>query len=112
MPAASTLLRGAMSVVDYRCTAGPGDVPFVEVYGSYSFSYVRRGSFGCRTRGRGFELVTGAILVGRPGDEFLCTHDHHPYGDECLSFHVAPELIEALGHGPELWESGALPPRA
>jgi hypothetical protein len=41
-----------------------------------------------------FELVTGSILVGHPGDEYMCTHDHHVCGDECLSFHLAPALAD------------------
>ena len=83
---ATTVLRSAsLRILDCRCTAGPGDEPFVEQHESFSVSYVRRGSFGYRTRGRSFELVAGSVLVGHLGDEFLCTHDHHVCGDECLS---------------------------
>lgn len=82
----TTLLQQkSISVSDFRCSAVPGDAPFVERYGCHSVSYVRKGSFGCRTRGRSFELVAGSILVGFPGDEYSCTHDH-VCGDECLSF--------------------------
>ena len=35
------------------------------------------------------ELVAGSMLVGHPGDEYICTHDH-VCGDECLSFFLAP----------------------
>lgn len=97
MSAATILRSGSLSVIDYRCTAGPDDRPFVEIHGSHSISYVRKGSFGCRTRGKSFELVAGSILVGHPGDEYLCTHDHHVCGDECLSFHFAPELADSVG---------------
>jgi AraC-like DNA-binding protein len=108
--ARTTLLqRRLISVSDFRCTAEPGDKPFVEQYGSHSISYVRKGSFGCRTRGRSFELVTGSILVGYPGDEFTCTHDH-VCGDECLSFFLAPELIDMIGSELEAWRVGAAPP--
>ena len=71
---------------------------------------MRRGSFGCRTRGRMFELVAGSLLIGHPGDEFICTHEHHAGGDECLSFHFSPETVEALGGAPKAWISGALAP--
>ena len=42
-------------------------------------------------------------------------HDHHAHGDECLSFHLSPELIESLTQASaersvRLWRSGALPP--
>jgi hypothetical protein len=59
-----------------------------------SVSYVRKGSFGCRTRGRSFELVTGSILVGYPGDEYVCTHDH-VCGDECLSIFLLSHRLTA-----------------
>jgi len=103
------LQRGLISVSDFRCTAGPDDRPFVEQFGCHSISYVRKGSFGCRTRGRSFELVTGSILVGHPGDEYLCSHDHC-HGDECLSFFLTPELVEAIGDRSDVWRVGATPP--
>ncbi|HYC08610.1 MAG TPA: AraC family transcriptional regulator [Steroidobacteraceae bacterium] len=110
---ARTLLKdGALRVIDYRCSAGPQDRPFVERHGSFSLSYVRAGSFGCRTRGRAFELVAGSLLIGRPGEEYLCTHEHHARGDECLSFQFAEGLLDALGLPVALWRSGALPPLA
>jgi AraC family transcriptional regulator len=110
-PVTPTVLKnGAISVVDYRCDAGPDDPSFVEQHAGYCVSYVRSGSFGYRTRGRSFELVAGSVLVGHPGDEFQCTHDH-TRGDECLSFHFLPEVVETLGHARgELWRVGALPP--
>ena len=55
---------------------------------------MRKGSFGYRVRGQTFELVAGSILVGYPGDEYVCTHDHHVCGDECLSFQLAPATLE------------------
>jgi AraC-like DNA-binding protein len=103
------LQRKSISVSDFRCTAEPGDKPFVEQYRCHSVSYVRKGSFGCQTRGQSFELVAGSILVGHPGDEFVCTHDH-VCGDECLSFFLGPELVEAIGDRAEVWRIGAAPP--
>src|SRR5712671_969359 len=108
--AATTLLQQkSITVSDFRCGAGPDDTPFLEQYACHSVSYVRKGSFGCRTRGRFFELVAGSILVGHPGDEFICTHDH-VCGDECLSFFLTPELVEAIGDRTEVWRIGAVPP--
>jgi AraC-like DNA-binding protein len=106
----TTLLQSkSISVSDFRCTAAPGDKPFVEQYACHSVSYVRKGGFGCRTRGRSFDLVAGSILVGHPGDEYLCTHDH-VCGDECLSFFLEPELVETIGDRTEVWRIGAAPP--
>ena len=92
MPTASRLCHGPISVLDYRCNATPADAPFTEQHGAHSISYVRRGTFGYHSRGRSFELVAGAFLIGHRGDEFICTHDHHGGGDECLSFHLTPEV--------------------
>ena len=103
----TTLRTGAVQVVDYRCSAGPTDEPFAELHHSFSISYVRRGSFGYRVGGREFELVAGSLLVGHPGDEYVCRHDHHLTGDECLSFHFSPERAEELGAAGAAWRSGA-----
>jgi len=105
-----TLREGALGVVDYRCDAGANDKPFTEVHIHHSVSYVRKGSFGYRCCGRLFELVAGSVLVGRPGDEYVCSHEHHEGGDECLSFRIGPELVDTLGARNGLWRSGALPP--
>jgi AraC-like DNA-binding protein len=109
MVATSVFRTESISVIDYRCEAGPADAPFVEVHDSFSLSYVRAGTFGCRARGRSFELVSGSILVGNPGDEYICTHDHAA-GDECLSFHFAPALVETIGYRPGIWRSVCVPP--
>lgn len=103
------LKHRSISVSDFRCTAGPGDKPFAEQFNCHSVSYVRKGSFGCQSRGRSFELVTGSVLVGFPGDEYVCTHDH-VCGDECLSFFFEQELVEAIGGRGEAWRVGAAPP--
>jgi AraC family transcriptional regulator len=109
MAATSVFRTESISVIDYRCEAGPGDAPFVEVHDSFSISYVRSGTFGCRARGRSFDLVAGSILVGHPGEEYICTHEHAA-GDECLSFHFSPALIEAIGYRPDIWRTVCVPP--
>jgi AraC-like DNA-binding protein len=112
---ATLLLRGgSISIFDYRCGAGPADKPFVERHDGFSVSYVRKGSFGYHARGASFELVAGSILVGYPGDEYMCTHEHG-CGDECLSFVLAPSLVEtidaeiAMGR-PDIWRTGCVSP--
>lgn len=110
-PTTRLLQSGAVSVIDYRCACGPADRPFAEAHAKHSISYVRRGSFGYRWRGRSFELVAGSVLVGYPGDEYMCTHDHHEGGDECLSFQYACEVIDEFTP-KATWRVGALPPVA
>ena len=108
---ATTLLQSpSLSAIDYRCTAGPHDKPFTEVYAGFSISYVRKGNFGCRYRGQVFDLVPGSVLIGHPGDEYICTHEHHACGDECLSFQLSPELVESLGGNAAAWRVGSVPP--
>jgi AraC-like DNA-binding protein len=109
MMATSVFRTDAISVIDNRCTAGPDDAPFAEIHGGFSVSYVHSGTFGCRARGRSFELVAGSIFVGHPGDEFICTHEHAG-GDQCLSFHLAPALVETIGYRPDIWRSVCVPP--
>jgi AraC-like DNA-binding protein len=107
---ATTLLqRKSISVSDFRCTSGPGDKPFAEQHRCHSISYVSKGSFGLRCRGKFQELVAGSVLIGHPGDEFTCTHEH-VCGDECLSFFLDPELVEAIGDGSGAWQIGSVPP--
>ena len=109
MTATTLLQRQSITVSDFRCSAGPDDRPFAEQHRCHSVSYVRKGSFGCTTRGRTFELVAGSVLVGHPGDEYVCSHDH-VCGDECLSFFLGPELVEAIGDRSDIWQIGSAPP--
>jgi AraC family transcriptional regulator len=111
MAATTIFQRGAVSVSDYRCMAGPDDRPFAEQHMLHSISYVRRGSFGCCTRGQDHELVAGALLIGHPGDEYICHHAHHDGGDECLAFFFTPERIEEIGGSPDCWQQGSVAPR-
>ena len=55
-------------VSSYRCDAGPDAPPFAEMHEGHSVSYVRKGSFGYRTRSHAYELVAGSVLIGAPGD--------------------------------------------
>ena len=48
-------------------------------------------------------------LVGRPGDEYTCTHEH-VCGDECLSFKFSPERVDSIGRGAAEWSAPCLPP--
>ncbi|MGN6514880.1 MAG: helix-turn-helix domain-containing protein [Rhizomicrobium sp.] len=103
--------RGGISVVDYRCEARPDTEPFPERHARHSISYVRKGSFAVEARGKQVDLIAGAVFVGHPGDEYICTHDHHVCGDECLSVQFDPELAESIG-GAELWQGVGIPPLA
>ncbi|MCX7307974.1 MAG: AraC family transcriptional regulator [Afipia sp.] len=106
-----TLLQNqSLSVIDFRCSAGPDDKPFVEQHRCHSLSYVRKGSFGYDTDGRSHELVAGGVMVGHQGDEYTCSHPHHVCGDECLSFWFSPETADEIGLGKKALRVGSLPP--
>jgi AraC family transcriptional regulator len=109
MPITTILERDSLTVVDYRCTAQPGEPGVVERHGAYLVAYVQSGSFGYRSGGRSYELVAGSLLVGRPGDEYVCSHDH-AHGDRCLSFQLGPALLDHLDGRPGRWQSGGVPP--
>ncbi len=101
----------SVSVYDYRCSAGPADKPFVELHDSYRVAYVRKGSFGYRALGRSFELVAGSLLVGRPGREYMCTHEHHGCGDECLSVQLSEDLVDSFtDERKAAWRMVCVPP--
>ena len=106
----TTLQRGDLSVIDYRCQAGPGTTEQVESHQATSLAYVRRGSFGYHARGQASELVAGSLLIGQAGDEFVCSHAHHHGGDECLAFKLSPALLDTLRATPGAWRMGAVAP--
>lgn len=99
----------AIAVFEYRCTAGPHTRPFTELHTCDSMAFVRKGSFGYRVRGDAYELVAGSTLVGRTGDEYMCTHEH-VCGDECLAVQLAPEITDSLGARRGTLRSRGVPP--
>lgn len=109
MDATTLLTTPSMTVSEFRCDAGPEDTPFAECRTGHSIAYVRSGSFGCHCRAGFFELVAGSMLVGAPGEEYTCTHEH-VCGDVCLGFFFSEDLVDALGGRREIWQVGATPP--
>lgn len=110
MSAKMLLQHEKLSVIDYRCSMGPDDRPFVEQHRNHSISYVRKGSFGYDTRGHSHELVAGSVMIGHANDEYVCSHPHHICGDECLSFHLSPELADDIGVDENALHLGSVPP--
>lgn len=104
-----------VKIVDYVCTAKPDDRPFVEMHATNCLAFTSSGSYGYRTRGERHQLVPGSFLVGSPGDEYVCSHEHHLGGDRCLSLSFAPHVADELGGGGmarPIWQRGAVPPLA
>lgn len=96
----------SLSVLAFECNASIG-----RVHAQPSIAYVRRGSMSYRPWGRGFDLVPGSVLVGRPGREYVCAHDAGVSAIG-LSFRFAPELVEATGHARIPARIDCLPPVA
>jgi AraC-like DNA-binding protein len=94
---AATLLAGGegWTVEDVCCSAGPHDRPYEERHERASVAIVVAGTFDYRsTAGRAL-MTPGALLLGEPGQTFVCSHDHAA-GDRCLSFHYEPAYFERL----------------
>jgi len=109
MDATTLLTSQSITVCEFRCDAGPEDTPFAECRTGHSIAYVRSGSFGCHCRAGFFELVAGSMLVGAPGEEYTCTHEHVS-GDVCLGFFLSEDMVDALNGRREIWQVGATPP--
>jgi AraC family transcriptional regulator len=82
-------------LANVTCTLGRADRPYPEVHArhDWTIALVRRGTFryrGTATNHR-HALRDGWVLLGRPGTEYECSHDHDG-GDECASLTV-PEAI-------------------
>ena len=98
--AARTLARGdGWTVQDIICTSGPKDRSFAEQHQLFSVAMVLAGSFQYRgsnpANGRGELMTPGSMLLGNPGQNFECGHEHAT-GDRCLSFHYSPDYFERI----------------
>src|SRR4029079_961124 len=109
MDATALLTSQSITAFEFRCDAGPDGTPFAECRTGHSIAYVRSGSFGCRCRAGFFELVAGSMLVGAPGEEYTCTHEHVS-GDVCLGFFFSEDMVDALHGRREIWRIGDTPP--
>ncbi len=89
MTSTTLLQRPTLTVSDFRCSAVAGEKPFAELHRCHSISFVRKGSFGCHSRGRSHDLVAGSFLIGTPGTVFIRTHDH-VCCDACRSSFFVP----------------------
>lgn len=96
----------SLSVLAFECDTNIG-----RMHMQPAIAYVRCGSMFYRPWGRGFDLVPGSVLVGRPGIEYVCEHEAGVSGIG-LSFRFAPELADATGHARIPVDVDYLPPVA
>lgn len=50
-------------------------------------------------------------MVGHMGDEYICSHEHHDCGDECLSFQLSAAFADEIGLSRDALRVGYMPPR-
>jgi AraC-like DNA-binding protein len=102
------------ALLDAVCCAGPSDRPFSELHARWSIALVRRGEFVYRPEdGKPHLLREGALMLGRHGTEYVCSHQRDG-GDDCAVLTISLELLEdvarAVGaHGP-IFPCAAAPP--
>jgi len=80
---------------EFTCTMGPHDPAPEERHADACIAVVLAGTFQYRCTQGAAVLSPGAILLGNAGSAFACGHEHAA-GDRCLSFHFAPECLEAV----------------
>ena len=68
-----------------------------------------RGASGAIVAGVFSELVAGSILVGHPGDEYICTHDPSWATNACR-FSWTPNWWKPSATAGAVWQIGSVPP--
>ncbi|HEX7155187.1 MAG TPA: AraC family transcriptional regulator [Thermoanaerobaculia bacterium] len=96
-------------VADVICTSGPDDRPFEEQHARVSVAVVAAGTFQYRSTARAELLTPGALMLGNPGQSYVCAHEHGS-GDRCIAFQFAPELFERLFGARPRFRTSRLPP--
>ena len=100
---------GAISVSDYRCT--PARTTRRSSSCTPAFDLLCPQGQLRLAHPRPVVRTGGRIDPGRPSRRRVRLHPRsHACGDECLSFFLAPELVESIGDQAEIWRSGGVPP--
>jgi AraC family transcriptional regulator len=103
---------------ELTCTLGPLDKPYPETHqrDAWTIALVRRGNFRYRAgdTNRVHSLRAGWLVLGRPGGDFECSHDHDG-GDDCASLVVSHDLLTEVaaatkGHSGPMFPSPVAPP--
>lgn len=98
------------TVSDVVCSAGPEHHPFEERHSGFAIAVVLSGTFQYRCSS-GRDLMTpGSLLLGNPGECFVCSHEHAT-GDRCVSFSWSPEFFaQAAGASGNTFRLPRIPP--
>jgi AraC-like DNA-binding protein len=111
VPTVDRLARGAgYGVFEYRCDLGPGSAAVAERHARHVLAVVRAGSVTVHQDGRAVLLERGSVMLGDPGREYACSHEHGGR-DVCTVFEYEPEQLDAIGRGAGFGRA-SLPPDA
>src|SRR3954454_2205564 len=91
----------SVSAAAYVCDAHDGDPPFGEEHPEHSLTYVTTGAFHYASPSATRDVVAGSVIVGRPGEEYVCVHDHG-CGDASITFYFADDPEATAGLLPPL----------
>jgi AraC-like DNA-binding protein len=74
--------------------ARPHRDPGEEIAEGHAVSFIERGSFEMRARGKAWLMDPASVFVTHPGFTYSCRHDSARPDDVSLSIHYAPDLVE------------------
>lgn len=112
-------LRGACGLHLMRCAcrAGADERPRDEAHQAFSVTLVERGTLGYRTRAGRARLSAGWLMLGNPGEGYVCSHeDSDGSGDDCVVLSISAPAFDAasaalgLPGAPARFGRAALPP--
>ena len=90
-------LRGAcgLHLMRCECRAGAGERPRDEEHQAFSVTLVERGTLGYRTRAGHARLSAGWLMLGNPGEGYVCSHeDSDGSGDDCVVLSISARAFD------------------
>ena len=90
-------LRGAcgLHLMRCECRAGAGERPRDEEHQAFSVTLVERGTLGYRTRAGRSRLSAGWLMLGNPGEGYVCSHeDSDGSGDDCVVLSISAQAFD------------------
>lgn len=91
-------LRGAcgLHLMRCECRAGAGERPRDEEHQAFSVTLVERGTLGYRTRAGRARLSAGWLMLGNPGEGYVCSHEQGDgTGDDCVVLSISAQAFDA-----------------
>ncbi|RQP25924.1 helix-turn-helix transcriptional regulator [Piscinibacter terrae] len=106
-----------LRVLRCHCHAGVDERPVDEQHEAFSITLLERGTLGYRTTAGSAVLSPGWLMLGNPGEAYVCSHEHGDgTGDDCavlsMSAQTLDEVCSALGRTgvPPTFNRAGMPP--